>query len=389
MVGKTALKAAFVGYMLIILAFFVDEYFVQIIGTIRLRGLTSIMYFITDFGVILLFAIIGTVALIRRKYKFILFMSLSVVIALETSFLLKMIFQVPRPYVLGYDQPMFLASGYAFPSIHTAVMCALIPFQKYLFGKKSLPFIYFFLGAVIFSRMYLGVHNLSDIMAGITVGLVSTYAILSFEKKYGFIEWFNAHITDKFELRRQIMHLCTGSAIVLLLKLHLMSTQILFAITLLGGILVILARKIRLPVIHKILEYFERPHHMAKFPGRGSFFLVLGAALATLVFDPQIAMAAIMIMAVGDSVTNIVGRHFGKILNPFNAKKNLEGTGTAIVCATLAALFFVPFWPAFVASAVSMALESIDLGVKKFQIEIDDNVMIPLVAGVVMTAMMG
>jgi dolichol kinase len=290
---------------------------------------------------------------------------------------------------LGYDQPILLASGYAFPSMHTAVLCSLIPFQKYLFGKKTLPFIYLFFGAIVFSRMYLGVHSLSDIMAGMTVGLVSTFAILAFEKKYGFIEWFNAHVTDKFELRRQIMHLCTGSAIVLLLKLQLMSTQILFAATFFGGFLVLLARKVRIPFIHDLLVFFERPHHMARFPGRGSFFLVLGAALATLIFEPQIAIAAIMIMAVGDSVTNIVGRHFGKIPNPFNAKKNIEGTFAAMVCATLAALFFVPFWPALVASAASMAIESIDIGLKRFQIEIDDNVMIPLVAGVVMTAMMG
>ncbi|MBA4336562.1 hypothetical protein C0416_02185 [bacterium] len=388
MVRKAAFKAAIIGYLLIVIAFFVDEYFGELVGAIRFKELTAVMHFVTDFGVILLFAFIGTAALVEKKYRFVLFMVMSVLIALEVSFLLKMVFQVPRPYVLGYDQPLLLASGYAFPSMHTAVLCSLIPFQKYLFGKKTLPFIYLFFGAIVFSRMYLGVHSLSDIMAGMTVGLVSTYAILAFEKKYGFIEWFNAHITDKFELRRQVMHLCTGAAIVLLLKLQLMSTQILFAATFVGGILVLLARKIQVPFIHDLLKFFERPHHMARFPGRGSFFLVLGAALATLIFTPQIAMAAIMIMAVGDSVTNIVGRHFGKILNPFNAKKNIEGTATAIICATLAALFFVPFWPAFIASLVSMAIESIDLGLKRFQIEIDDNVMIPLVAGVVMTVMM-
>lgn len=389
MVKKAAFKAALIGYILVIVAFFVDEYFGELIGMVRFDELTSVMYFVTDFGVVLLFAIIGVVSLLQKKYRFMLFMALCVLIALEASFLLKFLFQVPRPYVLGYDQPLFLASGYAFPSIHTAVLCSLIPFQKYLFGKKSLPFVYLFIITIVFSRIYLGVHSLSDIIAGITVGLVTTYAILTFEKDYRFIEWFNEHVKDKFELRRQIVHLCTGVAIVFLLKLQLMSTQILFGITLLGGILVLVAKKIRVPMVHDLLEYFERPHHIARFPGRGSFFLVLGAALSTLIFDPYIAMAAIMIMAVGDSVTNIVGRHFGKIKNPFNAKKNIEGTVTAIVCSTLAALFFVPFWPALAASTLSMAIESIDLGLKRFEIEIDDNVVIPLVAGVIMTVMMG
>lgn len=388
MVKKAAFKVATVGYVLIITAFFVDEIFIEGINAIRFDALTSIMHFVTDFGVILLFSIIGVAALLQKKYKFIIFMAMSAIVALEASFLLKLVFQVPRPYVLGYDQPLLLASGYAFPSIHTAVLCSLFPFQKYLFGKKSLPFIYLFIVVIVFSRVYLGVHNLSDIIAGITVGLVTTYLILSFEKDYRFIEWFNLHVTDKLELRRQIAHLFTGATIVFLLKLQLMSTQTLFGITLVGGVLVLIARKVRVPVIHNLLEYFERPHHMAKFPGRGSFFLVLGAALATLIFEVHIAMAAIMIMAVGDSVTNIVGRHFGKIKNPFNAKKNIEGTLSGIISSTLVALFFVPFWPAFAASVVSMAVESIDLGLKRFEVELDDNVVIPLIAGVVMTAIM-
>jgi len=389
MVKKTVFKIALIGYLCIIFSFFVDEYFADLINYIRFSELTSIMHFVTDFGVIFIFAVIGTTSLLQKKYRFILFMMVSVFVALEVSFLLKLIFQVPRPYVLGYQQPLLLASGYAFPSIHTSVLCSLIPFQKYIFGKKSLPVIYLFIGAIVFSRVYLGVHNLSDIVTGITIGLVTTYIVLNFEKNYRLIEWFNLHVTDKLELRRQIAHLFTGAVIVLLLKLQLMNTQILFTITFLGGILVVIARKIRVPLIHDLLEYFERPHHIARFPGKGSFFLVLGSALATLIFDLHIAMAAIMIMAVGDSVTNIVGRHFGKIKNPFNAKKNIEGTVSAIFFSTLAGLFFIPFFPAFIASTVSMAIESIDLGIKRFEIEIDDNVVIPLVAGAVMTIMMG
>lgn len=389
MVKNKALKIAIIGYILIIVSFFVDALFTDILRGIRMELLTSFMYFVTDFGVIFLFAVIGIRALLQKKYRFMLFMAISVVVALEAAFLLKLLFQVPRPYVLAYDQPILLASGYAFPSIHTAVLCSLLPFQRYLFGKKTLSFIYFFITVIIFSRIYLGVHSLSDIVAGFTVGLVTTYAVLFIEKDYRLIEWFHAHIKDKFELRRQIAHLCIGAAIVVLLKLQLLTSYILFGVTIVGGIMVLVARKVRIPVFHDMLEFFERPHHIARFPGRGSFFLVLGAALATLIFDRYIAMAAIMIMAVGDSVTNVVGRHFGKIKNPFNAKKNIEGTAWAIACSTLAALFFVPFLPALIASTVSMMVESIDLGIKRFEVEIDDNVVIPLVAGVIMTAMMG
>lgn len=388
MAVKTIKKTAFIFFIVVAVTFFFDELIADGIKLLHSDPITSLMHFMTDFGVILLVTLIVTGAILKKKYRFILFMVLSAIIALEVAFILKIIFQVPRPYLLLYEIPLFLASGYAFPSIHAAFVCSFLPYQKYIFSKKSAYLIYVIIFFIVISRVYLGVHNLSDIAAGFAVGLLSTYGLLALEKRYRIVEWFESKVTDILELRRQAAHLLIGATIVFLIKLQLINAQILFAVTILGGILVLIARKIRIPIVHNLLEYFERPHHMAKFPGRGSFFLVLGAALATFIFDKQIAMASIMIMAVGDSVTNIVGRHFGKIQNPFNSKKNLEGTIVAIIASTLAAFYFVPFWPAFLASAISMAIESIDLGWKRFEIEIDDNVIIPLVAGTVMTILL-
>ncbi len=381
---KKIKKTALIFFTAIVLSFFFDEWITEGFRFIRTDFLTSLMHFVTDFGVILLVVFLITGTIVKKKYRFLLFMLLSSIIALEAAFILKIIFQVPRPYLLLYETPLFLASGYAFPSIHTAFLCSLLPYQKYIFSKRTVNFIYALIFLIVISRVYLGVHNASDVVAGIAVGLLSTYSLLTIERKYRIIKWFESRVTDTLELRRQTAHLLIGTVIVFLLKLQLINAQILFAITVVGGILVIIARKIRLPIIHTLLEYFERPHHMARFPGRGSFFLILGAALTTYIFEKDIAMAAIMIMAVGDSVTNIVGRHFGKIKNPFNSKKHLEGTGVAIIASTLAAFYFVPFWAAFIASTISMAIESIDLGWKRFEVEIDDNIIIPLVAGVVM-----
>jgi len=386
MVLKKARKIAVLGMIMIAVSLFFDEFIFAFFEVLQNDFLTALMYFVTDFGLLFLIGIIGAVGLWRRKFRLLMFMVICGMLAFESAFLLKLIFQVPRPYALGYEQPIFLASGYAFPSIHTAFLYSLIPFQRVLFHRKrNLILIYIVIGAVIFSRIYLGVHSISDIVAGIVVGYLATYTFLGAEQKYGLIEWFKSRVTDKFELRRQAAHLFIGAAIVFLLKLQLLNTQILFIATILGGILVLFARKIRLPIIHDVLEYFERPHHIARFPGRGSFFMVLGAALSTLIFEKDVAMAAIMIMAVGDSVTNIVGRHFGKIKNPFNSKKNIEGTLWGTITATLGALLFVPFWPAFWASLIAMIVESLDLGWKRRNIELDDNVLIPLIAGAIMT----
>ena len=121
---------------------------------------------------------------------------------------------------------------------------------------------------------------------------------------------------------------------------------------------------------------------MEKFPGKGSFFLVLGSFLAMLLFDEKIALAAIAIMAVGDSLTTIIGIYFGSIKSPLNPMKHLEGTMLAIIAGTIAAFNFVPFQMAFFGAVVAMLFEA--LTIRHIDNLIDDNLLIPLVAGITM-----
>ena len=53
-----------------------------------------------------------------------------------------------------------------------------------------------------------------------------------------------------------------------------------------------------------------------------------------------------------------------------------------VISAFLGALFFVPWILALLGSLVSMLLEGLDLEIKTFKI--DDNLLIPIVAAVVM-----
>jgi len=91
------------------------------------------------------------------------------------------------------------------------------------------------------------------------------------------------------------------------------------------------------------------------------------------------------VMAIGDATTTLIGTYFGRIKNPLNREKHLEGTVIAIIFSTLAAFTFVPFPMAFLGSVAGIIFESVT--VKFVDRVIDDNLLIPIIAGLVMTAL--
>jgi dolichol kinase len=210
------------------------------------------------------------------------------------------------------------------------------------------------------------------------------YALHILEDRFHLSRWIENHLRDNFEVRRQTAHLFIGLALLLLLQWHLITPGILLGILCLGGLLSLLSLRWKLPGIQPILDTFDRPHHRKTFPGQGSFFLVLGVLLSILIFPEPIALASIAIMALGDSVTNVFGRYFGEVRLPYNRKKTVDGVLIGIGAATLGALFFVPFSVALMASTVAMFVETLDL---KIGVPIDDNLLVPIVAGGVMLVM--
>ncbi len=367
-------------------AFFVDDAVLKAVGSLRVYPLDSFMLFMTDFGMLYCVLILLLYLITHKKFQDFLLVALTGGSALEISYLAKVIFQTPRPYAAAVVAtiPLTQASGYSMPSLHTAFCFSLWPFLPRIFPTKNLQI----LGKIIIitialSRLYLGVHYLSDLILGGLIGYAVARFWIYLEEEHKILEWFIFHVKDKLELRRQVAHLLTGVTIVLLLKLQLLNEQLLFGILMIGGMLSILVRFYRIPVIDKVLLFFERPEDLKKFPGKGSFFFVLGSLLALQFFQHDIALAAISIMAVGDAITTVVGTYFGKIKNPLNPNKHLEGTLIAIIVSTFAAFFFVSFPVAFFGSVAGMIFESIT--VRYISQIIDDNVIIPLVAGLVMT----
>jgi len=100
-----------------------------------------------------------------------------------TSHVLRPIFERPRP--TNPDNPIsagvHLVNGYrggrfGFPSCHAANTFALASFCALLFRRRALSLLLLGWAALVcYSRMYLGVHYLGDLLAGTIVGMLSAF----------------------------------------------------------------------------------------------------------------------------------------------------------------------------------------------------------------------
>ncbi len=189
---------------------------------------------------------------------------------------------------------------------------------------------------------------------------------------------------NKFsEIKRQALHAVMGITLVILLSAHLINTWHIFWLLIVGSLLAFLSKRIRVPIISWILDHCERPEQRKTFPGRGPVFFILGSLLALKLFPFDAALAAILILSLGDSVSHLFGHYYGRIPNPFNHKslKLFEGTLMGTGAGFLGAIFFVSPSEAFLASLGAMLAEAMEFDLN--QQHVDDNLVIPLVAGTI------
>ncbi|MBD3270361.1 phosphatase PAP2 family protein [Candidatus Peregrinibacteria bacterium] len=344
------------------------------------------MLFVTDFGLVFVFLLINIYLITHRQYKTLLLLLLSCVFAFEATYLLKLIFQTPRPFfsVEVAIIPLTLASGYSFPSLHTAICFAIIPFlNKYYLKNAELMVATFILLLIAFSRFYLGVHFPSDLIAGALIGYLTAKLVIFWDQKYNLSEKFIKNLRSELEFRRQFAHLLIGLTIVALLYLGLLNATLLLFITIIGGLISLSHKYFNFSIVNDILTVFERPKDIKTFPGKGSFFLILGAFFASWFFPKNIALASIIIMAIGDSVSHLFGAYYGKLKFPYVKEKKVEGIMLAILLSTLGAMFFVNFELAFSAAFLSMILEAYLS--PKFTKYLDDNLIIPIFGGIIIS----
>ncbi|MBU2639677.1 MAG: phosphatase PAP2 family protein [Nanoarchaeota archaeon] len=144
------------GVLLLIVSFFFDSeitVFMEMIRVSAFYGVMRVVSYIWFVGLI----IFVYCTMLKDKKK-ILLLGLSVVIAYVVSFLLKLVIMRERPENL-------LRFDYSFPSSHAIVMFSTLAMMNKEFPKLK----YWFFGVALviaFSRLYLGVHYASDLVAG-------------------------------------------------------------------------------------------------------------------------------------------------------------------------------------------------------------------------------
>jgi dolichol kinase len=129
--------------------------------------------------------------------------------------------------------------------------------------------------------------------------------------------------------------------------------------------------------------HFEREGIVRPFTGAIWFFF--SAGLSFLLFPLDIASAAVIMLAVGDGISTIVGKKFGK--HRLIGKKTLEGS-TAMLFSSFIAVLFLPFSAVLLGSVVAALSELLPEvgGLRNLREKgwVDDNFFIPVLAGVAM-----
>ena len=168
----------------------IDNNTFNIMEKIRNENLTSIVVLITNLGglpsLFFIMAITVIILFILKKRKAGIAVALNLIISSCTYVIMKSLIQRPRPIV---EQSLIIERGYSFPSGHSTNNMAFYALAIYLVynnvkNKKIRNTICIVLAIIpiliAFTRIYLGVHYLSDVIAGLCLGAICVTIFINY-----------------------------------------------------------------------------------------------------------------------------------------------------------------------------------------------------------------
>lgn len=280
-----------------------------------------------------------------------------------------------QPQVLGVASN--IPSDFSFPSLHTALGTLFAWIMSSVYPKFS--WLWFgMLTAIAVSRVELGFHYPRDIFGGFLLATFIFWFFYLLAKTKKALGW-----SQDVNIRRKLVHLFYGLILVFLLDYQLVSDKQFFY-WLVFSFLVVILSPILPDAFRKIINYFER-EKSKKFLALGPFLFTLSSFLSWFIFSKNIAIASIINLAVGDSVNALAGSFWraGKKTGKEKSKKRIGAALAAAFAALLINSQYLSFGQAAAGSLATLLFEFSEPKINGKRV--DDNFLIPLVAGLTMT----
>ena len=181
------------------------------------------------------------------------------------------------------------------------------------------------------------------------------------------------------ELLRKAIHVIAGIFVVLAVETRFLTTGTLGALIVVLGAIVLFNYRYEKELLTRVLSLNRADK---KVPGLDVLAFFLGCWIVLAIFPHEIAFASILILTFGDPVAHLISTGFGGKEAAVTRTSYFEGTVAGTIVGALAGWIYVGFFPALIASAAAMFVESGELRIASHHI--DDNFTIPIVAGLVL-----
>ncbi len=190
---------------LIFVSFYFDRQISELIVLARINLFNDFFLGLTYASSLIIFLFLTTLFLWHdRKRKWIFPLWLTLFLSGILSFFLKIIIRRQRPFeiyssIIALQQAVessFYSWNFSFPSLQSMIVFSAIPILNKEFPRFKYLWI-IFACLVAFSRVYFGVHFMSDVIFGGLIGYLLGLLIVKQEKEYKFGEKIYKKIIKK------------------------------------------------------------------------------------------------------------------------------------------------------------------------------------------------
>ncbi len=178
----------------LVMSFYLDKTLVSYVSLLRSAFLDNIFLFITFISseIIIFLALTALFVWKEKKRRWIFPLWLTLGISAIVSFILKITIQRERPFQLGIvsllpalQEASHDIWNFSFPSSHAVFAFCAIPILSKQYPKLKKVWVAIAI-IIAFSRVYLGLHFFSDVIAGAIIGYVVGMLIVKLEKEHKF-----------------------------------------------------------------------------------------------------------------------------------------------------------------------------------------------------------